>query len=215
MNSFSNNFTTVYLPISKSENQFQVNHVYCVGRNYSEHAIEMGEDERQPPFFFSKPNWALTRNDVPYPLKTKNLQHEVELVLALGDDANIFGIAVGVDLTRRDLQAEAKNAGRPWFVGKSFIGSAPISEIVPINNLIDFSKIELKLEVNGEVRQNAFCSNMIWSALEILSQISEDVPLQSGDLIFTGTPKGVAPLSVGDKIVASIEGKVKHSFTIV
>ena len=108
MNSFSNNFTAVYLPISNSENQFQVNHVYCVGRNYTEHAIEMGEDDRQPPFFFSKPNWAVTSNDVPYPLKTKNLQHEVELVLALGENANIFGISVGVDLTRRDLQADAK-----------------------------------------------------------------------------------------------------------
>ena len=215
MNSFSNNFTAVYLPIFKSEKQFQVNHVYCVGRNYTEHAMEMGEDERQPPFFFSKPNWAVTSNDVPYPLKTKNLQHEVELVLAIGENANIFGISVGVDLTRRDLQTEAKNAGRPWFVGKSFIGSAPTSEIVPIDGLIDFSKIELKLEVNGEVRQHAFCSNMIWSPSEILSQIAEDVPLQSGDLIFTGTPKGVAPLSVGDKVVASIEGKVKNSFTIV
>ena len=215
MNSFSNSFTAVYLPISKSEEQFQVNHVYCVGRNYTEHAIEMGEDERQPPFFFSKPNWAVTSNDVPYPLKTKNLQHEVELVLALGENANIFGISVGVDLTRRDLQAEAKNAGRPWFVGKSFVGSAPTSEIVPIDGLIDFSKIELKLEVNGEVRQHAFCSNMIWSPSEILSKVAEDVPLQSGDLIFTGTPKGVAPLSIGDKVVASIEGKVKNSFTIV
>ena len=215
MNSFSNNFTAVYLPISNSKNQFQVNHVYCVGRNYTEHAIEMGEDERQPPFFFSKPNWAVTSNDVPYPLKTKNLQHEVELVLALGENANIFGIAVGVDLTRRDLQAEAKNAGRPWFVGKSFVGSAPTSEIVPIDGLIDFSKLELTLEVNGEVRQKAFCSNMIWSPSEILSQVAEDVPLQSGDLIFTGTPKGVAPVSIGDKVVASIEGKVKNSFTIV
>ena len=215
MSSSSNNFKAVYLPISKSEKQFQVNHVYCVGRNYTEHAIEMGEDERQPPFFFLKPNWAVTSNDVPYPLKTKNLQHEVELVLALGENANIFGFAVGVDLTRRDLQAEAKNAGRPWFVGKSFVGSAPTSEIVPIVEPIDFSKIELKLEVNGELRQNTFCSNMIWSPLEILSQIAEDVPLQSGDLIFTGTPKGVAPLIIGDKVVASIEGKVKKSFTIV
>ena len=215
MSSSSNNFKAVYLPISKSEKQFQVNHVYCVGRNYTEHAIEMGEDERQPPFFFLKPNWAVTSNDVPYPLKTKNLQHEVELVLALGENANIFGFAVGVDLTRRDLQAEAKNAGRPWFVGKSFVGSAPTSEIVPIDELIDFSKIELKLEVNGELRQNSFCSNMIWSPLEILSQIAEDVPLQSGDLIFTGTPKGVAPIHIGDKIVVSLKGKIKHSFSIM
>ena len=215
MSSSSNNFKAVYLPISKSEKQFQVNHVYCVGRNYTEHVIEMGADERQPPFFFLKPNWAVTSNDVPYPLKTKNLQHEVELVLALGENANIFGFAVGVDLTRRDLQAEAKNAGRPWFVGKSFVGSAPTSEIVPIDKLIDFSKIELKLEVNGELRQNAFCSNMIWSPLEILSQIAQDVPLQSGDLIFTGTPKGVAPIHIGDKIVVSLKGKIKHSFSII
>ena len=215
MSSSSNNFKAVYLPISKSEKQFQVNHVYCVGRNYTEHAIEMGADERQPPFFFLKPNWAVTSNDVPYPLKTKNLQHEVELVLALGENANIFGFAVGVDLTRRDLQAEAKNAGKPWFVGKSFVGSAPTSEIVPIDKLIDFSKIELKLEVNGELRQNAFCSNMIWSPLEILSQIAQDVPLQSGDLIFTGTPKGVAPIHIGDKIVVSLKGKIKHSFSII
>ena len=136
MNTFLHDIGAVFLTISESKKEFQVNHIYCVGRNYTEHAIEMGEDERQPPFFFSKPNWTVTSNDVPYPLKTKNLQHEVELVLALGEDANIFGIAVGVDLTRRDLQAEAKNAGRPWFVGKSFIGSAPVSEIVPIDDLL-------------------------------------------------------------------------------
>ena len=215
MNTFLHDIGAVFLPISESKKEFQVNHIYCVGRNYTEHAIEMGVDERQPPFFFSKPNWTVTRYDVPYPLKTKNLQHEVELVLAIGKDANIFGIAVGVDLTRRDLQTEAKSTGKPWFIGKNFVGSSPISEIVPIDDLIDFSKIELKLEVNGEVRQEAFCSNMIWSPLEILSQILEDVPLKSGDLIFTGTPKGVGPIRVGDKIVASIQGKVKHSFAIV
>ena len=215
MNSFLAHIRAVFLPISGSKKEFQVNHIYCVGRNYAEHVVEMGEDERQPPFFFSKPNWTLTGKNVPYPAKTNNLQHEVELVLALGKDANIFGMAVGVDLTRRDLQTEAKNAGKPWFVGKNFVGSAPISEIIPLDNINDFSELELKLEVNGEVRQHSFCNNMIWSPMEILSQIAEDVPLQSGDLIFTGTPKGVAPLSVGDKLVASIEGKVKHSFAIV
>ena len=205
----------ISIPVSGQKSEFPINHIYCVGRNYTEHAIEMGADERQPPFFFSKPNWTVTRHDVPYPLKTKNLQHEVELVLAIGKDANVFGIAVGVDLTRRDLQTEAKSTGKPWFIGKNFVGSSPISEIVPIDDLIDFSKIELKLEVNGEVRQDASCSNMIWSPLEILLQIAEDVPLKSGDLIFTGTPKGVGPICVGDKIVASIQGKVKHSFAIV
>ena len=205
----------ISIPVAGQRSEFPINHIYCVGRNYTEHAREMGVDERQPPFFFSKPNWTVTSNNVPYPLKTKNLQHEVELVLAIGENANIFGIAVGVDLTRRDLQAEAKNAGRPWFVGKNFVGSSPISEIIPIDDLIDFSKIELKLKVNGELRQNAYCSNMIWSPLEILSQIAIDVPLKSGDLIFTGTPKGVGPLNIDDKIDASIEGKVKLSFSIV
>lgn len=215
MNSFSNHIESVFLPISESDKKFQVNHIYCVGRNYTEHAKEMGEDQRQSPFFFSKPNWTITNNDVSFPAKTSNLQHEVELVLAIGDDANIFGIAVGVDLTRRDLQAEAKHDGKPWFLGKNFIGSAPMSAILPTKKSIEFSDLQLKLKVNGEERQNAFCSGMIWSPMEILSKVAQDVPLQSGDLIFTGTPKGVASLSVGDKLVVSIEGKVKHSFAIV
>ena len=146
MNSFPSQIEAVFLPISDRKEEFQVNHIYCVGRNYTEHVIEMGEDERQPPFFFSKPNWTVTGNNVPYPVKTNNLQHEVELVLALGKDANIFGIAVGVDLTRRDLQTEAKNAGKPWFVGKNFIGSAPISEIIPLDNINDFSELEFIFE---------------------------------------------------------------------
>ncbi len=140
MNSFLSHIEAVFLPISGSKKEFQVNHIYCVGRNYTDHVIEMGEDKRQPPFFFSKPNWTITGNNVSYPDKTNNLQHEVELVLALGKDSNIFGIAVGVDLTRRDLQTEAKLAGRPWFVGKNFVGSAPVSEIIPINNITDFSE---------------------------------------------------------------------------
>ena len=122
MNSFSNNFTAVYLPIAKSEKQYQVNHVYCVGRNYTEHAIEMGADERQPPFFFLKPNWAVTSNDVPYPLKTKNLQHEVELVLALGENANIFGLQLGLILLEEIFKQKQRMLVDRGLLGKVLLG---------------------------------------------------------------------------------------------
>ena len=205
----------ITLPIADQDKKFPVNHVYCVGRNYAAHSKEMGEDERQPPFFFSKPNWTITGNDVHYPKNTKNLQHEVELVLAIGESCSVFGIAVGVDLTRRDLQAQAKKTGKPWFAGKNFIGSAPVSTIVPVKHTIDFSTLELKLKVNGKIRQHSKCNNMIWSPLEILSQILLDIPIEPGDLIFTGTPAGVGPINIGDKIVASIEKIVKLSFSII
>ena len=205
----------ISLPIAGQNTKFPVNNIYCVGRNYALHAKEMGEDTRQPPFFFSKPNWTLTTEDVHYPKDTENLQHEVELVLAIGENDTVFGIAAGVDLTRRDLQTRAKKAGRPWFAGKNFVGSSPVSTIVPVNHPLDFSKIELRLHVNGELRQNATCDQMIWSPSEILSQISYDIPIEPGDLIYTGTPEGVGPVNIGDEIVASIEKKVKLSFSII
>ncbi len=207
--------TIVTLPIADKDKVFPVNNVYCVGRNYAEHSKEMGEDERQPPFFFSKPNWTITNNDVYYPKNTKNLQHEVELVLGIGENHSVFGIGVGVDLTRRDIQAQAKKMGKPWFAGKNFVGSSPVSIIVPVNNAIDFSTLELKLKVNGKIRQQSKCNHMIWSPLEILSQILLEIPIESGDLIFTGTPAGVGPINIGDKVVASIEKKVKLSFSIL
>ena len=121
----------VLLPIHGSDGLFPVNQVYCVGRNYAAHAREMGVDDRKPPFFFTKPSYSITTGDVKYPPNTEDLQHEVELVLAVGEDMSIFGFAVGVDLTRRDLQGQAKKDGKPWFRGKSFVGSAPISRIIP------------------------------------------------------------------------------------
>ena len=215
MNFLFNTPPIVTLPIANQDKEFPVNHIYCVGRNYVAHSKEMGEDERQPPFFFSKPNWTITSNDVHYPKNTKNLQHEVELVLAIGENCSVFGIAVGVDLTRRDLQAQAKKTGKPWFAGKNFIGSAPVSTLVPVKNTIDFSELELKLKVNGKIRQQSKCNHMIWSPLEILSQILLDIPIEPGDLIFTGTPSGVGPINIGDNIVASIEKIVKLSFSII
>ena len=203
------------LPIQGSKDFFPVNHIYCVGRNYAEHAREMGANEKNPPFFFTNPNWTLTKNDVSYPQNTENLQHEVELVIAIGENISIFGFAVGVDLTKRDVQSRAKEAGKPWFSGKSFVGSAPISEIIPISDLEDFSNLELRLSVNGEVRQNGSCSDMIWSPEEILCEMAASIPLSQGDLIFTGTPKGVDTIHSGDVVNASIPDKIDLSFKII
>ena len=205
----------VCLPIEGSDEKFPVNHVYCVGRNYAAHAKEMGADERKPPFFFTKPNWSITTDDVKYPKYTDDLQHEVELVVAVGEDMSVFGFAVGVDLTRRDVQGIAKESGKPWFSGKSFVGSAPISDIIPIKDSDRFSDLELKLKVNGELRQSASCSEMIWSPKEILCEMAADIPLGQGDLIFTGTPAGVGRIQSGDMIEATITDRAELSFKII
>lgn len=174
----------------------------------------MGEDHRRSPFVFTKPKWALTNQDVTYPRNTEDLQHEVELVLAMGNKQSIFGYAVGVDLTRRDIQNKAKSEGKPWFRSKCFAGSAPISGIVPIVNDKDLLDLELKLEVNGILRQSGLCGDMIWSPLEIIREMSNEIPLVKGDLIFTGTPDGVNTLIPGDEIVASISNTVNLTFSI-
>ena len=205
----------VILPIHGSDELFPVNQVYCVGRNYAAHAKEMGVDNKKPPFFFTKPSYTITTGDVKYPQNTEDLQHEVELVLAVGEDMSIFGFAVGVDLTRRDLQGQAKKDGKPWFRGKSFVSSAPISEIIPIAVSEDLSTLELTLKVNGELRQSGSCADMIWSPQELLCEMAMDVPLKQGDLIFTGTPEGVNKLKTGDIIEASIVNKIDLSFTII
>tara|TARA_X000000368_G_scaffold153307_1_gene120856 strand:+ start:197 stop:847 length:651 start_codon:yes stop_codon:yes gene_type:complete len=205
----------VRLSIQGSDEKFPVNHVYCVGRNYSAHAKEMGADERKPPFFFTKPNWTITTDDVKYPKYTNDLQHEVELVIAVGEDMSIFGFAVGVDLTRRDVQGIAKESGKPWFSGKSFVGSAPISDVIPIKDSDRLSDLELKLKVNGELRQSASCSEMIWSPKEILCEMAADIPLGQGDLIFTGTPAGVGRIQSGDMIEATITDRAELSFKII
>ena len=205
----------VLLPIHGSDGLFPVNQVYCVGRNYAAHAREMGVDDRKPPFFFTKPSYSITTGDVKYPPNTEDLQHEVELVLAVGEDMSIFGFAVGVDLTRRDLQGQAKKDGKPWFRGKSFVGSAPISRIIPIDGLEELSGLELRLMVNGELRQSGSCADMIWLPEELLCEMAADVPLKQGDIIFSGTPEGVGKINTGDFIEASILNKIELSFKII
>ena len=205
----------VLLPIHGTDELFPVNQVYCVGRNYAAHAKEMGADDRKPPFFFTKPSYSIITGDVKYPPNTEDLQHEVELVLAVGEDMSIFGFAVGADLTRRDLQVQAKKDGKPWFRGKSFVGSAPISRIIPIEGLEELSGLELRLMVNGELRQSGSCADMIWLPEELLCEMAADVPLKQGDIIFTGTPEGVGKINTGDFIEASILNKIELSFKII
>lgn len=202
---------------------FPVRRVYCVGRNYADHAREMGADpDREPPFFFSKPRDAVVSAEtVPYPPATEDLHHEVELVLALGGGgANlspeaarslVYGCAVGVDLTRRDLQATAKAAGRPWDMAKGFDGSGPVGALKPCPAM-DSGAIELA--VNGQTRQSGDLSHMIWSTAEIISHLSRLATLEAGDLIFTGTPAGVGALERGDRVEAHIDGLLPLSFVI-
>lgn len=214
--------TVPTLAIAGRPELFPVRRIYCVGQNYADHAREMGSDpERDPPFFFSKPADAAVPSGsvLPFPPRTENLHHEVELVLALGGGGSdvsveaatglIFGCAIGVDLTRRDLQAEAKRNGRPWDMAKGFDRSAPIGAITPG---LPPAAAAIGLSVNGEVRQTGQLSDMIWSPAEIVSILSTFVTLEPGDLIFTGTPAGVGPLRSGDGVLASIEGLVDLSF---
>jgi len=207
------------LPISGSEKLFPIRRVYCVGRNYAAHTLEMGGDPtRERPFFFSKPSSAVIASgeDIPYPPHTNNLHHEVELVVAISKEANhvsveeaskcIFGYAVGNDLTRRDLQAEAKKAGRPWETSKGFDFSAPISKIVPVDKCGLLRQGEISLSVNGECRQQGDLKHMIWSADEIIAELSTLFTLKPGDLIFTGTPAGVGKLEPGDNVTCRVAG---------
>lgn len=207
---------TPSLAIYDSSARFPVRRIYCVGQNYAEHAREMGNDpDRQQPFFFSKPADAVVPSGtvIPFPTRTQDLHHEVELVIALGaggcdipvEDAEqrIFGCAVGVDLTRRDLQAVAKKAGRPWDMAKGFDQSAPIGALVPGPVPRDGA---ITLDVNGTRRQSGKLSGMIWSPAEILAILSTYVHLAPGDLIFTGTPSGVGPLKSGDRVTGRVDG---------
>ena len=196
----------VSLPIAGTEARFPVHRVYCVGRNYAEHVKEMGgEVGRDPPFFFAKPADALvTDGRFPYPSLSSDVHHEVELVVALGPGAHVFGHAVGLDMTRRDLQAAAKKLGRPWEVAKGFDHSAPIGAIVPSAAPLDAGAITL--DVNGARRQAGDLSEMIWSVPEIILELGRLFTLQPGDLIFTGTPSGVGPVVRGDRLHAEIAG---------
>ena len=199
---------------------FPVRRIFCVGRNYADHAREMGSDPvREQPFFFTKPADAILANGavLPYPTRTANLHHEVELVVAIGrggrdipadkvDDEHVFGYAVGLDMTRRDLQTAAKGKGQPWDMAKGFDCSAPISAITPISRSGVISRGKIELKVNDEVRQSGDLADMIWRIPEIVHELSTLVELAPGDLIFTGTPAGVGPVVRGDRLEAFVEG---------
>ncbi len=196
---------------------FPVRRVYCVGRNYAAHAIEMGGDTRDAPFFFQKPASAIVLNgsEIPYPVITSDFHHEIELVLAIGRggnnvpiaqaDEHVYGLAVGLDMTRRDRQAEAKKAGRPWEIAKAFDLSAPISEITPLQGELPHSG-SIALRVNGELRQQADLADLVWNCAEVVATLSTHYRLEPGDLIYTGTPAGVGPVEIGDRLVGSVEG---------
>ena len=209
----------VAVPV-KGGGWFPVRRIYCVGRNYADHAREMGHDpNREPPFFFGKPADAIVTGgaDVPYPPLTQNLHHEIELVLAIGQGgadiavadalSHVFGYAVGLDLTRRDLQQDARKAGRPWDMGKGFDHSAPIGEIAPAATIGHPDRAQIVLRVNDEVRQSADIADMIWSIPEIVAELSRAMSRWlPGDLIFTGTPAGVSALERGDQLEGEVSG---------
>jgi fumarylpyruvate hydrolase len=216
----------VGVAIKGSTELFPVRRIYCVGRNYAAHIREMGGDEREPPFFFQKPADAIVANGgvVPYPSLTADFQHEIELVLAIGGRgrdvsvaqaaALVYGVAVGLDLTRRDLQFKARDSGRPWEPGKSFDHSAPIGEIVPLSGGSLPSHGAIALRVNGVVKQQGDLQQLIWNCAEIVSELSKLFELFPGDLIYTGTPSGVGPVRVGDVLEGTIDGIGSLSITI-
>ena len=212
------------LPV-RGGGRFPVRRIYCVGRNFADHAREMGatapasKAERGTPVFFMKPGDAVvTGSQVPYPPATSDLHHEVELVVAIGRDAPagvlavedaaalVYGYTVGLDLTRRDLQAAAKAKGMPWDIAKGFDHSAPVGELVPAAQAGTLGARTLELEVNGQLRQRAALSDLIWDVPEILHELSRLYALRAGDLVFMGTPAGVAALQPGDRFVARLEG---------
>lgn len=216
---------TAALPVAGSSDKYSVRRVYCVGRNYADHAREMGSDpDREPPFFFCKPNDCqsivpVAANeivDLPYPSLTSNYHYEVELVVAIGKggqniraknaESHIFGYAVGLDMTRRDLQAQMREIGRPWEIGKAFDFSAPIGELHRISETGTLFDAAIELSVNGETKQSSNINHLTWSVAETIVKLSELFTLQPGDLIFTGTPEGVGAVVKGDTIRAKVEG---------
>lgn len=203
--------------VSGSRARFPVHRIYCVGRNYAEHAREMGKDPaREPPFFFLKPTDTLVMNgdEVPYPVRTANFHHEIELVVAIGKGGreiaseraleHVFGYAVGNDYTRRDLQLAARDKGRPWDTGKAC--SAAITAIHPVAQVGHVARGRIWLAVNAAVRQQADVADLIWSVPETIAELSTLFELKPGDLIYTGTPAGVGPVSVGDVVAGGIDG---------
>ena len=213
--------------VLNSADKFPVRRIFCVGRNYADHVREMGNDPKsEPPIFFIKPADAVVESGaaIPYAANTSNLHFEVELVLALGKGGadiaaeqaleHVWGYAVGVDLTRRDRQAEAKKGGAPWDAAKAFDNSAPVSAVTPVANGSHLSHGRIWLAVNGETKQDADLSDMIWSVPEIIAHLSRSWRLQPGDLVFTGTPAGVGPIVAGDKVECGVAGLAPLNFTI-
>jgi fumarylpyruvate hydrolase len=210
------------VPVHADSRLFPVHRIYCVGRNYVEHAKEMGGTGREAPFFFTKPADAVlpvlpgTIGEMAYPSMTNDLHHEIELVVAIGKEGvniaakdaiqHVWGYAVGLDMTRRDLQAEAKKQGRPWCTAKGFDHSAPIAPIHPIAQTGWISQGEIHLNVNGKSRQKSDIDKLIWNVAETIEHLSRFYRLQPGDLIFTGTPEGVAAVKAGDLLEGGIEG---------
>lgn len=210
---------TVSVGIKGESKRFPVRRVYCVGRNYAEHTREMGHDpDRELPFFFKKnpDNLVLDNGDFPYPSLSKDVHHEIEMVVAIGKGGmsipvgqaldHVYGYAIGLDMTRRDLQGEAKKTGRPWEIGKAFEHSAPLAEIVPASVVGHLSQGAIWLKVNGELRQQSDVSQLIWNVPEIIAHLSASFELKAGDLIMTGTPAGVAAVQRGDVLEGFCEG---------
>jgi fumarylpyruvate hydrolase len=219
------------VPVVGTCDFFPVHRIYCVGRNYVEHAQEMGATGREAPFFFMKPADAVLPvpedvvGQMPYPSQTGDLQHEIELVIAIGKggadiDADtalqhVWGYAIGLDMTRRDLQGEAKKLGRPWCTGKGFDDSAPIGPIHPVSQCALAANAAIELKVNGVMRQSSTLDKLIWSVPEVIAHCSKFYALQAGDLIFTGTPAGVAAVAKGDILEGEIAGLGQLALRIV
>jgi fumarylpyruvate hydrolase len=222
---------TVAVPVVGTTALFPVHRIYCVGRNYEDHAKEMGHSGREPPFFFMKPDDAVlvaqpgVSTALPYPSLTQNLHHEIELVVAIGKGGSqiavgdalqhVFGYAVGLDMTRRDLQNEMKTQGRPWCIGKGFDHSAPIGPITLTAQAGDIARADICLAVNGQVRQRGTVSQLIWNISETIAQLSNAWALQPGDLIYTGTPAGVGAVKPGDTLTGSVTGLTGIEFQVV
>lgn len=209
----------VTLPVRDSDAAFPVHRIYCVGRNYAAHAVEMGHDpDKEPPFFFQKnpDNLLPEGRDFPYPAKTEDVHHEIELAVALksgGADISVdnaldcvFGYGISLDMTRRDLQGQMKKLGRPWEIGKAFEFSAPCTELIPADKIGHPDRGAIWLKVDGDFRQRGDLNQMIWKVPEMISYLSELFTLQAGDIILTGTPSGVGPVKRGDRMHGHVEG---------
>ena len=215
------------VPVRGSDQLYAVSRIFCVGRNYAAHAREMGFDpDREPPFYFNKTpaDLVLTGATVPYPLGSKNYHYEMELVIAIGQpafrvtpeqaQACVWGYACGLDMTRRDLQIQSREMGRPWDFGKDFENAAVIAPLVPVSEVGQIDSGNIQLSVNGTVKQNADLKDLIWSVPEVIANLSNYYHLQPGDLIYTGTPEGVGPLQPGDKVTGHIDGVGDIALTI-